>query len=244
MRVEERHEFLGRYIRGAAQGEFGIAGFQRQFVWTKTDVEKFLASVSDQIPVGGFLLWTLDKEQQQGALLSKGRIGPIVHDASTKTMVLDGQNRLSTILWAARIAEAPEAPSYPYSKREQEVWFSGETLVADVEEKRMHFVPDAAARSPKRFPLGRIMAGTLLQLDRSLTIFSEMTAAGISDSDLKWFFDDVPDFFRTKKTTVTEISYASKEEAFDIFLRVCRTGQPITDEDFATAKSWMLGAGK
>lgn len=240
MRIEERADFLGEYIKNASTGKYGIAAFQRPFVWTKNDVEQFLASVCDQIPIGGFLLWTLDDEQHAG-ILSKGRIGPVVHDASTRTMVLDGQNRLSSIIWAARLDEAPSQPAYPYSKQELAVWFSGETLVADIEEKRIHFVPDAAARSPKRFPLGRIMAGTMLQLVRSLDVFAEMETAGIVDSDLNWFLDTIPGHFRSKRTTVTEISHASKEEAFDIFMRVCRTGQPMSDEDFDAARRWMAG---
>lgn len=241
MRIEERHEFLGHYIRSAAKGEFGIAGFQRNYAWTTTDIEKFLESVSDQLPIGGFLLWRLNREQMGDGRLSKGRIGPIIHDDATQTLILDGQNRLSSILWAARFMEAPEAPAHAYSVAELNAWCAGNTLVADSEERRMHFVPIQAARSPTRFPLGRIMSGTMLQLARSLDIYTEMQDAGIPDSDLNWFLDDVPDFFRTKKTTVTEISDATPEQAFDIFLRVCRTGQPVTDEDISAARRWMAG---
>jgi Uncharacterized conserved protein len=241
MRIEERHDFLGYYVRNASQGHFGIAGFQRQYAWTQLDIEKFLESVCDQLPIGGFLLWTLDKDQVGDRCLSKGRIGPIQHDPNTRTLILDGQNRLSSILWAARKAEAPETPDYPYSPAEVQTWFSGQTLVADSAEKRLHFVPDSAAYSSTRFPLGKIMAATLLQLTRSTDLFAEMQEVGIPDSDLNWFFDDIPDYFRSKKTTITEISYATPEEAFDVFLRVCRTGQPVTDEDIEAAKRWMFG---
>lgn len=241
MRIDERHEFLGHYIRRAANGEFGIAGFQRQYVWTTIDIEKFLESVCDQLPVGGFLLWTLNKEQMGEKRLSKGRIGPIVHDADTRTLILDGQNRLSTILWAARFMEAPETPEYAYSIPELNAWCSGQTLVADIAERRMHFVPTPEARSPSRFPVGRIMAGTMLHLVRGVDVFQEMQDAGIPDSDLSWFLDDIPNFFRSKKTTVTEISDATAEQAFDVFLRICRTGQPVTDEDISAARRWMTG---
>lgn len=241
MRIDERHEFLGQYIKSAARGEFGIAGFQRQYAWTTIDIEKFLESVCDQLPVGGFLLWTLNKEQMGDKRLSKGRVGPIVHNADTRTLILDGQNRLSSILWAARFTEAPENPEYAYSIAELNAWRSGQTLVADSAERRMHFVPTREARSSTRFPLGRIMAGTMLQLVRTIDMFEEMQAAGIPDSDLNWFLDDVPNYFRAKKTTVTEISDATPEEAFDVFLRICRTGQPVTDEDISAAHRWMTG---
>jgi uncharacterized protein with ParB-like and HNH nuclease domain len=95
MHIEERHDFLGQYVRNATNGQFGIAGFQRRYAWTKTDIESFLESVSDKLSIGGFLLWKLTKEQLGQGRLSKGRIGPVEHAASTPTLILDGQNRLT-----------------------------------------------------------------------------------------------------------------------------------------------------
>jgi hypothetical protein len=242
MRIPEGHEFLGDFVRRAANGGFGVAGFQRPFRWSKADVEAFLGSVMDEIPIGSFLTWRLTPEQRSAGLLSKGRIGPVVHDPSVETLVLDGQNRLSTIVWAARRPEAPVDPAYPYSKEEVEVWLGDDVLVADVEEKRMHFVPRAAAKSSKRFPLGEVMAAAYLGLARPLDLMSAMGEVGIPDSDLNWFFDGIPNAFRSKKTVVAEIMDATAEEAFEVFLRICRTGQPITDEDVEVARKWIAPA--
>jgi hypothetical protein len=239
MRVEERHEFLGQYIKNAGNGQFGIAAFQRPFVWDKTDIEKFLQSIMDGIPIGGFLLWTLEKDQDAD-VLSKGRVGPITHDSATRTMILDGQNRLASIIWAARASEASVAPAYPYSAKELEVFFSGETLVADIEEKRMHFVPDSAAYSSTRYPLGEILAAQIMRRVRPTDVYQKMMNLGISDEDLNWFHDDIPHAFLTKKTVVTEIRDATAEEAFDIFMRICKTGQPMTNLDFEAAWAWMM----
>jgi hypothetical protein len=242
MRISERHEFLGDYVRRAAQGKFGVAAFQRPFRWNKRDVEAFLGSVTDEIPIGSFLTWTLTPEQQELGLLSKGRVGPAVHGQSVGTLVLDGQNRLSTIVWAARRPEAPLDPACPYSVEEIDTWLGDEVLVADLEERRMHFVPSAAAKSSKRFPLGEVMAAALLGLARPLDLMESMEAVGISDADFNWFFDEIPNAFRSKKTVVAEIMNATAEEAFDVFLRICRTGQPITEEDIDAARSWLAPA--
>lgn len=239
MRVEERHEFLGQYIKRAGNGEFGIAAFQRPFVWSKLDIERFLQSVMDGIPIGGFLLWTLEKNQDVQRL-SKGRIGPVEHDLSTRTMILDGQNRLASLVWAARFSEASAAPACVYSEKEKEVFFSGETLVADFDEKRMHFVPDAAAYSATRHPLGELLSSQIMRRSRLMDAFQTMESNGASDAALSWLYDDVPNFFMSKRTVVTEIRDASPEEALDIFVRVCRTGQPMTDADFEAARTWML----
>jgi hypothetical protein len=242
MRIPERHEFLGDYVRRAAKGEFGVAGFQRPFRWNKRDVEAFLGSVMDEIPIGSFLTWRLTSEQRAAGRLSKGRIGPVVHDPSAEILVLDGQNRLSTIVWAARRPEAPLDPECRYSAEEIEVWLGDEVLVADVEERRMHFVPSVAAKSSKRYPLGEVMAAAHLGIARPLDLLSGMEAAGISDGDFNWFFDELPHFFRAKKTVVAEICDATAEEAFDVFLRICKTGVAISDEDVEEARKWMIPA--
>lgn len=244
MRSDERHHFLGDHIRRVGRGEIGIAAFQRPFRWTKRDVEAFLLSVTDDVPIGSLLTWVLTDEQRNSGLLSKGRVGPVIHDSAVKTLVLDGQNRLSTVIWAARRPEAPDDPCCPYSPEEVEAWLSDDVLVADLEERRMHFVPSSAARGPKRFPLGEIMAATLLNLTRPLDMLAATEAVGISDGDFNWFFDDIPSFFRTKKVVVSELSHATADEAFEVFLRVCRTGQPITDEDVAAARAWIAPALK
>lgn len=243
MRIHERHDFLGEYVRRASRSEFGIAAFQRPFRWTKLDVEAFLASVMDELPVGSFLTWTLTDAQRDRGLLSKGRVGPVAHDRSVETLVLDGQNRLSTIVWAARRAEAPVDPACPYSREEIDVWLGDEVLVADVEERRMHFVPSSAARAPKRYPMGDVMAATLLGIARPLELLAGMEAAGVADGDFNWFLDAIPNAFRSKKTVVAEIMNASADEAFDVFLRICRTGQPISDEDVEAAQRWIMPPG-
>ena len=238
MRINQSHDFLSSYVHGVISGDIGIAAFQRPFRWTRHDVEQFMQSVTDALPIGSFLLWSLTEEQRNSGLLSKGRVGPVEHGTEVRTLLLDGQNRLSSLIWAARITEAPADPAYPYSEEERQVWLSGWTLVADIEERRMHFVRNASARSSKRYPLGVLLSS--LRARRALEVMADMTACGIADSDLNWFLDTVPNFFRTKKTVIAEISNATADEAWNAYMRICRTGQPISDDDMDIARAWML----
>lgn len=241
MRIHESHDFLSSYVHGVISGDIGVASFQRPFRWTRDDVERFMHSVSDSLPIGSFLLWTLTDEQRKAGGLSKGRVGPVEHGDEVRTLLLDGQNRLSSIIWAARMAEAPASPKFPYSDEEREVWLSGWTLVADVEDKRMHFVRSEAAKASKRYPLGELLAA--LRSRKMFEVMTDMQSSGIAESDLNWFMDTVPGFFRSKKTVVAEISDATAEEAWDAYMRICRTGQPITDEDMEIARKWMMSVG-
>lgn len=238
MKIFERHEFLGQYIKSAAQGNFGIAAFQRPFVWQRKDVEDFMLSIQKGFPVGSFLLWTPD-ERGDVKPPSKGRIGPVEHGIETNTVILDGQNRLTALVWAARVDEAPENPRHPYSEQEVAVFLSGETLVIDAEEKRIHFVPKADAWGRSRMPLGDALSYGVMSLQSSRTVFQRMAEKGVSDEYINWMLDEVPHLFQTKRTVVTEIANATTQEALEAFLVIAKAGQPISKDDYERAVQWI-----
>jgi hypothetical protein len=236
--ISEHHEFLGHYIKNAAQGTFGIAAFQRPFVWEKRDVEDFMLSIQKGFPVGTFLLWTPDAHAGV-APPSKGRIGPVEHGVETKTVILDGQNRLSALVWAARVGEAPAAPVYPYSKQEIDVFLSGETLVIDADEKRIHFVPSADAWGKNRMPLGDALSYGVMGFEGSRAVFKRLEERGVGDEHLNWMLDTVPHWFQGKRTVVTEIQDATTAEALEAFLVIAKAGQPISKDDYTRAVEWI-----
>jgi hypothetical protein len=238
MKIFERHDFLGEYIKNATSAAFGIAAFQRPFVWKQDDVERFMRSIQKGLPVGSFLLWTPDPEDGSFPP-SKGRIGPVEHGVETKTLILDGQNRLSSLVWAARRSEAPFDPAYSYSTDEIDVFMTGQTLVADAEEQRIHFVPDEAAWGRSRMPLGVILGFSVMARQSSRLLFKQIDDHGVAEENIKWLLDIVPSWFQTKKVVVTELFHASPEEAIEAFLAVARAGQPITKEDYDRAVQWI-----
>lgn len=238
MKINEHHEFLGHYIKNAALGNFGIAAFQRPFVWEKKDVEDFMLSIQKGFPVGTFLLWTPD-ERAGVTPPTKGRIGPVEHGIETKTVILDGQNRLSTLVWAARVDEAPANPRHPYSKQEVAVFLSGETLVIDADEKRIHFVPTANAWGRNRMPLGEALSYGVMGLRLSRPFFQLLDEKGVRDEYINFMLDEVPHWFQAKRTVVTEIAQATTAEALEAFLVIAKAGQPISKDDYTRAVEWI-----
>lgn len=232
MRIEEKHAFLGDFIKGVASGQYGIAAFQRPFVWTKEDVEDFMASIQKGYPIGSFFMWTPTSSSDFN---SRGRIGPIEQHNQADTLILDGQNRLTTLAWAARSSIAPANPAAPYSPKEKAVFLSGEVLVADAEEQRLHFVPSEASWEKRRMPLSQVLA---YGFGRSREVFDAIKDHGVQDSDLNWLLDRVPSWFLHKKLVVTEMMNATPEEAISAFLSICKAGQPITEIDYQNALEW------
>lgn len=234
MRVEQHGTFLLDIIRDVADGNCGLAPFQRAYAWEKEDVEKLMLSILRKWPVGSFTLWSPRREEQHD-YVSRGRIGPIEHSPDASTLILDGQNRLASLVFASFIPTSNMTPETPYSDQELKVWFGSQVLVADAEQKRVVFVDEANAWSPTRAPFGEIMNATIFRRGRPLDVFDRMRSFGMSDHDLNWMLDDLPDFVRASRVTTTNLLNASYEEAKECYLTICRAGQPISEEEFEAA---------
>jgi hypothetical protein len=234
MRVEQASTFLLDMVKNTAGGKLGLAPFQRQYVWKKEDVEKLMKSMVNKWPIGSFTVWTPSLEER-GLFTTKGRLGPVEHPEDVATFVLDGQNRLASLIYASLAQSAPATPTHPYSEREIDVWFSDEILVADFETKSITFRPPDVSWSATRMPFGEIMDGTIFNRKRQLGIFQRALDLGMTDKALSWLLDDIPHLVREARITVTHLQNATLEQARECYMTICRAGQPISDEEFDMA---------
>lgn len=232
MRVEQTSSFLLDIVRGAGQGRYGLAPFQRQYVWDREDVEKLLKSLVREWPIGSFTLWTPPSADRE-LYPTKGRLGPIEHDESVSTLILDGQNRISTLIYASLVQTAPAAPAHPYSPEEIAVWFGDEVLVADYETKSITFMHPDEAWSATRVPFGNLMDCTVLRRARPTDLWEKaISGYGMQDDALNWLLDELPGRVREARVPITNLRDATLEEARDCYMTICRAGQPITDHEF------------
>lgn len=234
MRVEQSSTFLLDMVRSTADGQLGLAPFQRQYVWTKEDVEKLMKSMLNKWPIGSFTLWT-PEQVERGLYPTKGRLGPVEHPEDVETLILDGQNRLASLIYASLVQSAPTNPILPYSEHETEVWFGDEILVADFETKSITFMTPQASWSATRVPFGEIMDGTIFNRKRQMGIFQKALDFGMADSAFNWLLDEIPNRVREARITVTHLRDATLEQARECYMTICRAGQPISDEEFDMA---------
>jgi len=88
-------------LKSVADAEFVLPRFQRDFVWNKNQVVELLNSIYEQIPIGIFLLW--DSDQLGEAYRFIGDVTPQgVTPKRHSKYVLDGQQRLTSLLFALR----------------------------------------------------------------------------------------------------------------------------------------------
>lgn len=81
-------------INSADNDSFGLPFFQRDYVWDKKDVTTFLDSMSRNWPAGSIILW--DKPNGRGRRFGSLKGNP--KEISTDMLVLDGQQRITTLL--------------------------------------------------------------------------------------------------------------------------------------------------
>lgn len=81
-------------VKGADNDEYALPFFQRDYVWEKKDIATFLDTMSRDWPAGSIILW--DKLHMRGRKFGSFRGNP--KEVMTDVLVLDGQQRITTLL--------------------------------------------------------------------------------------------------------------------------------------------------
>lgn len=140
MKIRQSSSFLNLILKDVASGRLLPAAMQRPYVWRKADVEALCDSILSGFPIGAFLMWAPGSKADI-AQLARARLGPIeargVADGSV-SLLLDGQNRLSTLAWM--MASEPPALA-DLSPAEVDTWTGPERLVLDFGTRALKFVP-------------------------------------------------------------------------------------------------------
>lgn len=113
-------ENLLEIIRGAFNAKVVVPEFQRSFVWGREDIEQFLASILQGYFVGTFLMLDTPTDSPmfpprlvEGLEQINGQANPKQH--ATVRLVLDGQQRVTSVFYALYAPEIPLRNSkHPY----------------------------------------------------------------------------------------------------------------------------------
>lgn len=239
MKIQQSNSFLKDLVRSARSGALVPAAFQRPYVWTKTDVISLLESLLKGYPIGSFLLWT-PYGKANLSHVSRPRLGPVVPSSAepAESLLLDGQNRLASLAWAWRTPDQEIPPQL--SEQEALVWGSGEHLVVNLETKSFEFASTDTAEQGMRLPVYALFDSRLanpLIRERWHGSWQPFGESAI-EAAVNWF-DKTEAAFSDARTIVTDMQGASAEEAQDAFLHICKTGVPMSEQDFKTALAWL-----
>lgn len=115
MKITPNNNSLLDLIKGARAGKIVLPQFQRNFVWSRDDITALLISILEGHFIGSFLLLRTDANSIPFAMRELEGIDIRKQDLHPDHMILDGQQRLTSLHY---VFAAPEIPlrytKYPY----------------------------------------------------------------------------------------------------------------------------------
>jgi hypothetical protein len=95
------------FLQPIDDGEIVLPVFQRPFVWMRDDIKDFLVSILKGYFVGSFLFIDVDSENTPFAFRSIEGVRKKPEELRPKYMILDGQQRLTSLYYAFACPEIP-----------------------------------------------------------------------------------------------------------------------------------------
>lgn len=114
--IPDKRKLIG-LVEQAHEGKICLPDFQRDFVWTREEVADLLRSVLRGYYIGSLLLLRCDPQKPPFAPVFLRGAKPLYNEARPELLVLDGQQRLSALLYALT------APDLSLKDSSQRRWF-------------------------------------------------------------------------------------------------------------------------
>ena len=218
--------FLGKLVERIAAGKIRVPRFQRDFVWKQQDMHALLDSVFQGFPIGSILVWDTEKR-----IDSPTHIGPISVGSRPDGLVsylLDGQQRVSTLVGTLRLPEEGE------STVEQIDW----RVYFDLENQEFVRAPREGAQ-PQHFPMGNLLntTGFFAACRRIVETVSDKRHVH------KWLneADRLANAFRDYQLPLIHIREADLDSAVTVFARLNRTGRKMSADEMVSALTYRRG---
>ena len=218
--------FLGKLVDRVADGKIRVPRFQRNFVWKQPDLYTLLDSVRRGFPIGSILVWDTEEEIESAA-----RIGPVGISPRTGGLVgylLDGQQRVSTLVGTLRLTDGTKAIV------DQIDW----RVYYDLDSQEFVHRRQHGSAGPQDFPIRSLL---------NTAGFFEACRRIQSDSDngaIQRRLDEadrLANAFRDYQLPLIHIREADLESAVTVFARLNRTGRKMAADEMVSALTYQEG---
>lgn len=206
--------YLPALLRGIRQGRIRVPAFQREIVWTQSQMVELIESVYNGYPIGSLLLWRVESKLFD-FLPADGLPFPSVDETFPVDYLLDGLQRLGTLYGALG--------EYAEQNSDYLIWMDlrDETFLASVEKPGEHFFPMASLFDPVK--LINVQRHLLDQEDGSVLVERSIRLQSAFQEYL------IP--------TVT-LGSTDVLEVVRVFERINSTGTKLSPVDFVRAITW------
>jgi len=217
---------LGNLVERIVAGKIRVPRFQRPFVWRQTDLLQLLDSVLQGFPIGSILVWETEE-----TIETTERVGPVTVGPATggvTSYLLDGQQRVSTLVGTLRLPDPAEAVIDDVD------W----AVYCDLESREFVRTP-YAKNEPRHFPV-RSLLNTAGFLEACRRIETEVEDKEVAQ---RWLHeaDKLANAFRDYQLPVIRIREANLDTAVTVFARLNRTGRKVTADQMVSALTYQEG---
>ena len=217
---------LGRLVERVVAGRIRVPKFQRNFVWKQDDLHQLLDSILQGFPIGSILIWETEERVETTTRFGPIEIGP--RPNGTISYLLDGQQRMSTLVGTLRLPE------------------EADTIVDDVDWRvycnleSLGFERAATTKpEPQYFPVRNLLDTSRFfaacQRIEEQTEDKEQSRRWIDEADR------LANAFRDYQLPVVNIHEADLDSAVTVFARLSSTGRRMAADELATALTYRKG---
>ena len=218
--------FLGKLVERIVAGKIRIPKFQRPFVWKQADLYALLDSVLQGFPIGSILVWATEDEVKTTESVGPVAVSP--HPGGLVGYLLDGQQRVSTLVGTLRLPDGAESIVHDVDWR----------VYCDLDKREFLRQPTDGVK-PHHFPVGSLLntAGFFAACRR---IESEVDDKSMAQ---RWLdeADRLASAFRDYQLPLVHIREATLDSAVTVFARLNRTGRKITADQMVSALTYQEG---
>lgn len=217
--------FLGNLVERIVAGKIRVPRFQRAFVWKQADLHALLESILRGFPIGSILVW--DTEER---IASTERVGPVTigpPPAGSVGYLLDGQQRVSTLVGTLRLTDEMEATV------DQIDW----SVYCDLDTMEFHRAPKDGIK-PHHFPVRSLLnTAGFFEAGRRIQEVND------SAQNQRWLdeADRLANAFRNYQLPLVHIREADLESAVTVFARLNRTGRKMSADEMVSALTYQEG---
>lgn len=206
-------------------GETRVPRFQRPYVWSPDDMIQLFDSVIKGYPIGSLLIW----QTERADITSLTKIGPIDVPESgplLKSYVVDGHQRLATLLGVLRLPE-----DFPRSRPDEWRWW----IAYDLRSEQFVHLKDSSRDPPLHFLPLRDVLRTVGFARRTREI---MGSGKYSETEVETLLDRADGLqraIRNYRVPFTLLKSGSLDDAVTIFSRVNQRGRDMTADQMVSA---------
>ena len=93
-------EPISKIVEYSLKNEWVLPYFQRYFEWNRKNVQELLTSIFNDYYIGSFLLWQTERDNIPFETLSIRGVNSKVNERSIDSIVIDGQQRITSLVYA------------------------------------------------------------------------------------------------------------------------------------------------